>query len=78
MGAVNFGRLINKNNLALVNEPESQEEQEEQDFFNYELEEVEEELKNRKAKAGQSYECFPDLPFEPVMAELFRNFIILI
>lgn len=26
----------------------------------------------RKAKAGQSYECFPDIPFEPVMAELFR------
>ena len=40
-----------------------------------------EELKNafqtamaaRKAKAGQSYECFPDLPFEPVMAQLFRD-----
>ena len=27
----------------------------------------------RKAKAGQNYECFPDLPFEPVMAELFRR-----
>ena len=26
----------------------------------------------RKARAGQTYECFPDLPFEPVMAELFR------
>ena len=26
----------------------------------------------RKARAGQSYECFPDLPFEPVMADLFR------
>jgi putative hydrolase of the HAD superfamily len=26
----------------------------------------------RKAKAGQDYECFPDLPFEPVMTELFR------
>jgi len=25
-----------------------------------------------KARAGQSYECFPDLPFEPVMADLFR------
>lgn len=48
MGAVNFGRLINKNNLALVNNPESQEEQEEQYFFNYELEEVEEELKNHE------------------------------
>ena len=32
----------------------------------------EEELKKRKAKAGQSYECFPDLPFEPIMAQLFR------
>lgn len=31
------------------------------------------ELKNRKAKAGQSYECFPDLPFEPIMAQLFRR-----
>lgn len=26
----------------------------------------------REAKAGQSYECFPDIPFEAVMAELFR------
>lgn len=26
----------------------------------------------RKATAGQDYECFPDLPFEPVFAELFR------
>ena len=26
----------------------------------------------REAKAGQSYECFPDIPFEQVMAELFR------
>jgi len=26
----------------------------------------------RKAAAGQNYECFPDLPFEPVMADLFR------
>ena len=25
----------------------------------------------REAKAGQSYECFPDIPFETVMAELF-------
>ena len=30
------------------------------------------ELKVREAKAGQSYECFPDIPFEQVMAELFR------
>ena len=27
----------------------------------------------REAKAGQSYECFPDIPFEQVMTELFRN-----
>ena len=26
----------------------------------------------REAKAGQSYECFPDIPFELVMADLFR------
>lgn len=26
----------------------------------------------REARAGQSYECFPDIPFEEVMAELFR------
>lgn len=26
----------------------------------------------RKVKAGQSYECFPDIPFEQVMAALFR------
>lgn len=25
----------------------------------------------REAKAGQSYECFPDIPFEEVMEELF-------
>ena len=29
-------------------------------------------MKAREAKAGQSYECFPDIPFEDVMAELFR------
>lgn len=29
-------------------------------------------MAQRKALAGQSYECFPDIPFEPVMAELFR------
>ena len=33
----------------------------------------EQELKNREAKAGQSYECFPDIPFEPIMAALFRK-----
>ena len=27
----------------------------------------------REAKAGQSYECFPDIPFEQVMAQLFRE-----
>lgn len=27
----------------------------------------------REAKAGQDYECFPDIPFEEVMAELFRK-----
>ena len=29
-------------------------------------------MKVREAKAGQSYEMFPDIPFEEVMAELFR------
>ncbi len=27
----------------------------------------------RQAKAGQSYECFPDIPFEQVMDALFRK-----
>ncbi len=31
-----------------------------------------EELKKRQAKAGQSYECFPDIPFHQIMADLFR------
>lgn len=30
-------------------------------------------LAAREAKAGQSYECFPDIPFEQIMAELFRE-----
>ena len=30
------------------------------------------ELLAREAKAGQSYECFPDIPFEQIMAALFR------
>ena len=30
-------------------------------------------LRAREAKAGQSYECFPDIPFEEVMADLFRE-----
>lgn len=29
-------------------------------------------MSSREAKAGQSYECFPDIPFETVMAELFE------
>ena len=29
-------------------------------------------MAEREAKAGQSYECFPDIPFELVMADLFR------
>lgn len=30
-------------------------------------------LAAREAKAGQSYECFPDIPFEQIMGELFRQ-----
>ena len=30
-------------------------------------------MAERKAKAGQNYECFPDLPMEPVFAQLFRD-----
>ena len=30
-------------------------------------------IKLRKAQAGQSYECFPDIPFHEVMADLFRS-----
>jgi len=30
-------------------------------------------IARREATAGQSYECFPDIPFEEVMAELFRE-----
>ena len=29
-------------------------------------------MAEKKARAGQNYECFPDLPFEPVLAQLFR------
>ena len=29
-------------------------------------------LTAREVQAGQSYECFPDIPFEQLMAELFR------
>lgn len=32
-----------------------------------------EELKRREAKEGQAYECYPDIPFEQVLAELFRS-----
>lgn len=30
-------------------------------------------MAQREAQAGQSYECFPDIPFEQVMAQLFRD-----
>lgn len=30
-------------------------------------------MKEREARAGQSYECFPDIPFEQVVAQLFRE-----
>ena len=30
-------------------------------------------MQRREAQAGQTYECFPDIPFELVMAELFRS-----
>lgn len=30
-------------------------------------------MEAREAAAGQSYECFPDIPFEQVMAQLFRE-----
>lgn len=30
-------------------------------------------MAEREAQAGQSYECFPDIPFESVMAQLFRE-----
>lgn len=30
-------------------------------------------MQRREARAGQSYECFPDIPFEEVMAQLFRD-----
>jgi len=30
-------------------------------------------MARREARAGQSYECFPDIPFEQVMAELFEQ-----
>ncbi len=30
-------------------------------------------MRRREADAGQSYECFPDIPIEQVMAELFRD-----
>ena len=33
----------------------------------------EKELAARKATAGQSYECFPDIPFHQVFADLFRR-----
>ncbi|MBP3655986.1 MAG: HAD family hydrolase [Clostridia bacterium] len=30
-------------------------------------------MAQREAAAGQSYECYPDIPFEQVMAQLFRD-----
>lgn len=33
----------------------------------------EQEISSREVRAGQSYECFPDIPFEEVMADLFRR-----
>lgn len=30
------------------------------------------EIHNRKAAAGQSYECFPDIPFHEIMSDLFQ------
>ena len=30
-------------------------------------------LRAREAQEGQTYECFPDIPFEEIMAELFRD-----
>lgn len=30
-------------------------------------------MAEREVQAGQSYECFPDIPFEIVMAQLFRE-----
>jgi putative hydrolase of the HAD superfamily len=30
-------------------------------------------MRQREANAGQSYECFPDIPFEAVTEELFRQ-----
>ncbi len=30
-------------------------------------------LRSREAKAGQSYECYPDIPFEQIMAQLFQG-----
>ena len=30
-------------------------------------------MQKREAQAGQSYECFPDIPFEQVMTELFAD-----
>ena len=31
------------------------------------------EMRKREAREGQSYECFPDIPFEQVLAQLFRD-----
>ncbi len=31
-------------------------------------------MRQREVQAGQSYECFPDIPFEQVMTDLFHTF----
>ena len=30
-------------------------------------------MRKREAQAGRSYECFPDIPFEQIMTQLFRD-----
>lgn len=30
-------------------------------------------IRQRQIKAGQSYECFPDIPFEEILEQLFRD-----
>lgn len=30
-------------------------------------------MRDREARAGQNYECYPDIPFEQIMAELFTK-----
>lgn len=44
MGAINFGTLTNQNRLAIVHEPETEQEHKEQYFYYYELNETQKEL----------------------------------